>query len=91
MVMGDPTTFFYQSIYDRNNNAETNIIKYFIKHELGLCIKVESYVEQMFYVWEFSHNTSVTIAINNIKYFLPLNTNTILFDWEADNLNKNIT
>ena len=49
--MGDPTTCVYQFIYDENYNEETGIIKYFIMHGLGLCIKVYSYVAHMLYSW----------------------------------------
>ena len=30
--MDDPTTFFYQFIYDKNYSDDTNIIQYFIMH-----------------------------------------------------------
>ena len=47
--MGDPTTCVYQFIYDKNDSDDTNIIQYCILNELGLCIKVDSYVAHMFY------------------------------------------
>ena len=47
--MGDPTTCVYQFIYDENDSYDTKIILYFIMHELGLCIKLDSYVEHMLY------------------------------------------
>ena len=43
------------------------------------------------YCWTFSHNTEVPISINQNKYFLSLNTYTILFAWGDSNQNKNIT
>ena len=47
--MGDPTTYVYQFIYDKNENDNTKTMQNFIMHELGLCIKVDSYVEHMLY------------------------------------------
>ena len=47
--MGDTTTCVYQFIYDGKYSVDTNIIQYFIMHGLGLCIKVDSYVEHTFY------------------------------------------
>ena len=79
LVMGDPRTCIYQFIYDENDSYDTNIIQYFIMHGLVLCIKVDSYVAYMFYVWSFGYNVEVPIAINNNKYFLLLNANTTLF------------
>ena len=38
-------------------------------HGLGLCIKLDSFVAHMFYVWSFSHNTAVPIAIKKILYY----------------------
>ena len=58
-------------------------------HGLGLCIKVDIYVANVFYSWSFSNNTSVPIAKGRIKYFLSLNTNTTVFAWGAGNSNKN--
>ena len=60
--IGDPTTCVYQFIYDENCKNDTQIIKYFIMHGLGLCIKVERYVAHLFYVWSFSYNTAVPIS-----------------------------
>ena len=47
--IGDLTTCAYQFIYDEKDSEDTHITKYFIMHELGLCIKVDSYVAHMFY------------------------------------------
>ena len=47
--MGDPTKYFYQFIYDKNDSDDTKIIQYFIMYGLGLCIKVDSYASHMFY------------------------------------------
>ena len=66
-----PTRCVHQLIYDENDNDDTNIIKYFIMHGLGLCIKVDSYMSHMFYAWSFSNNTAITITINNKKYVFP--------------------
>ena len=83
--MGDPTTFVYQFICNENDSYDTNIIQYFIMHGLVLCIKVDNYVAHMLYTWSFSHNTAVTIAINNKNYFLPLSKNTTVFDYGSCN------
>ena len=69
--MADPTTCDYLFTYDENDYDYTNIIKYFIMHGLGLCIKVDIYVAHMFYAWSFSCNTAVSIAIKKNKYFPP--------------------
>ena len=55
---------------------------------LGLCIKVESYVEHMFHAWSFSHNSSAPIDTKNKKYFLSFNTHTNVFDLGAGNYNN---
>ena len=69
--MGDPTTCVYQYIYDENESVDTKIIKYFIMHGLGSCIKVESYVAHMLHAYSLSNNTVVPITIkSNKKSFL---------------------
>ena len=65
--MVDPTTCVYQFIYDEKDENYTQITQYFIMHVLGLCIKVDSYVVNLFYAWSFSHNTAVPIDKNNNK------------------------
>ena len=85
--MGDPTTCVYRFIYNENYSGDRKIIQYFITHLLGLCIKVDSYVAHMFYVWSFSHDTAVPIAINKNKYFLSLNTYTTVSYLVAVNSN----
>ena len=60
-------------------------------HGLGLCIKLSSFVSYMFYAGSLSNNKSVLIAINQNKYDISLNTYTTVFDWGADNSNKNRT
>ena len=88
MELVDPILSVYQLIYDETDSNNTNIIQYFIMHELGLCIKLDRSVEHMFYAWSFSHNTSVPTSINqNIFY---LNTYTTVFAWSDGNSNKNI-
>ena len=47
--MGDPTTCVYQFIYYKNDNYDRKIIKYFIRHGLGLWIKEYSFLSHMFY------------------------------------------
>ena len=89
--MGDPTTCVYQFIYYENDNDYMKIIKYFIMHGLGLCIKVDSYVAHMFYEWSFSHNRTVPIYINKNEYFIYLNTKNTVFARRARNYNKNTT
>ena len=60
--MGNPTTCFYQFIYDEKNKNYTQITQYFNMYGLGLCIKVDSYVAHMFYVWSFRYNIAVSIV-----------------------------
>ena len=88
LEIGDPTTFFYQFIYDENNINDTQITQYFIMHGLGLCIKVNSYVAHIFYECKCSNNTAVPIAINKNRYLLSFNTHTIVFALGAGNSNK---
>ena len=59
-------------------------------YELGLCITVNSYVENMFYAWLFRNNKLVTIDIKNNKYFIYLNTHTTVFYCRANNSNTNL-
>ena len=87
--MGYPTTCVYQFICDDKDKNDTHITKYFVMHGFGLCIKVDSYVDHMFYSWSFSHNTVIPTAIKKNKYFLSLNKNTTIFSWGAGNSNKN--
>ena len=58
---------------------------------MGLCLKVDSYVAHMFFAWSFSHNPAVSIDVDNNKYFISLNINTIVFSWGAGNPNKKRT
>ena len=62
MGLYDPTTYVYQFIFDENDINNTKIIEYFIMYRLGLCIKLNSFVSHMFYVWQFSHNSEVPIS-----------------------------
>ena len=91
MGLGDPTTWVYKLIFDENDSNDTKIIHSFIMHGLVLCIKLNSCVAHMFYVWSFSHNTSVPIAINQKIYIISLHTYTTVFSWGDSNFNKNIT
>ena len=74
-----------------NDINDTKMIQYFIMHGIGLCIKLNSFVAYMFYVWLFSHNTAVPIAVNQNKYLLSLNTYTTVFAWGDIIPNKNGT
>ena len=49
--MGGTTTCVYQFIHDEKDKNNTQIIHYFIMHRLVLCIKVDSYVDHLFYAW----------------------------------------
>ena len=60
-------------------------------HGLGLCIKLNSSVINIFYAWSFIHTTAVPIDINQNKYIISLNTYTTLFACGASNSNKNRT
>ena len=74
MVLGDTTTFFYQFIFGENDSNDTKIIQCFIMYVLVLCIKLNSFVEHMLYVWSFSHNAAVSMANNHNNFFPSLNT-----------------
>ena len=89
--MGNPKKNVYQFIYDEYDNDDTNVIRCFIMHGLGIFLKIDSYVVHMFYAWSFSHNEEVPIYIKKNKYFISLNTNTTVFYWEYVNHNKNRT
>ena len=65
--MGDPAKCVYQVIYYEKDSVDTEIIKYFIMHGLGLCIRVNSYVTHMFYAWSFIHNILVIISTKKNK------------------------
>ena len=69
MGLSDITTCFYQVIFDEDDINYTRIIPYFIMHGLGLCIKLNSFVTHMFYVWKLSHNKAVPIYIKYNTYF----------------------
>ena len=77
--MGDQKTCVYQFTHNENDSDDTKIIQHFIMRRLELCIKVDSYAAHMFYVWSFSNNESVTIAIKKNKFFLSLNIKTTVF------------
>ena len=49
MGLDDHTTCSYQFIFDNEDSDATHIIQYFAICGLELCIKLESYVEHMFY------------------------------------------
>ena len=44
----DATKCVYQLFYYENDNDKTKKIQYFIIRVVGLCIKVDSYVDHMF-------------------------------------------
>ena len=74
--IGDRITSFYQFIYDEKESIPTEIIQYFIMHGFGLCIKVDSNIAHIFYVWSFIHNIAVAITIKENKYVFSLNSHT---------------
>ena len=88
IVLGYIITCIYQFIFNENDSNDTNIMQYFIMHELGLWIKLDNHVTHMLYACPFIHNTAVPIAINKNKYFLSLNTYTSLCDWGDSTSNK---
>ena len=49
MGLGDTTTRVYQFIFYKDGRNGTNIIQHFFMHGIGLCIKLNIYVEHMFY------------------------------------------
>ena len=87
--MGDPTTCFYQFIYDEKESVDTQIIQYFIMNGLVLCIKLNIYISCMLYAWSLCRKSEVLIDIKKNKYFLSFNTRTTVFSWGAVNSDKN--
>ena len=63
MVLGDTTTYVYQLCFVENDSDDTKIIQYFNMHGLVLCIKLNSFLACMLYVWSFSNTTEVPIAM----------------------------
>ena len=78
-------------VFNKDHSNDTNIIHYFVLHGLLLFIRLNNYVENMFYAYSFSHNTAVPISINQDKYYLSLSTYTTLFSWSGGNSNKHQT
>ena len=68
MGLSDPTTCVYEFIFDENYSDDTKSIQYFIMNGLGLCIKLNSFLEHMFYAFSFSHNTVVPIFYDNCLF-----------------------
>ena len=68
MILGDNKTCLYPLIFDKDDSNGTNIIQYFVIHGLGLCIKLNSFVAHMFYVWSFGHNRAVPISTKKNGY-----------------------
>ena len=62
MGFGDPTTCVYQYILDKDYSNNAKFLQYFVMHGLILYIRLNSYVEHVFYEWSFSHNTAVPIV-----------------------------
>ena len=69
-----------------NKIGKTQIIKYFLMLELGICIKLESCVEHIFYAWLFSHNTAMPVLFKKDKYYISLNkcNTTIIMDCKRE-------
>ena len=88
MVLGDPKTCVYLFIFDINDINDANTIQYFILNRLGLCIKIDTFVARMLYVWLFSNNIAIPIAMNNNKDYIYLNAYTTVFAWGYVNSNK---
>ena len=70
MGLVDTTTFVYQFIFDKYDSKDTKMIQYFVMHGLGLCIKLNSYVENMFYACN---------SVKIIQYQLLLSTTNTTF------------
>ena len=88
MRLGDPTPCVYQLFFDENGSNETNIIQYFIMHDLGLCTKINIVLAHMFYTWSFSHNAAVLISIIHNPCYLSLHAYTTVFAWEYGYANR---
>ena len=83
--MGNSTTYVHQFINNEDVNDSTTTMQYCNMHELGLCIKLYSYVAHMFYARSLIHNTSVPIAISKSIYFLSFSAYTTVFSWGSVN------
>ena len=67
MILGDNTTCLYPFLFDKKDTDNTDILQYFVMGGQGICMKVNSDVAHMFYVWSFSHNTEVPIKFKHNK------------------------
>ena len=63
---------------NKEGSDGTQILQFFMSG-LGLCIKLNSCADHMFYTCSFSHNTALPIAMKQNKYCLDLNANKLLF------------
>ena len=75
----------------KHDSNDTKIIRFFVVHGLGLCMKLNGFVSHTFYAWSCSNNTEVPIYVKHNEYYLYLHTNTTMFAWGGVNSNKNIT
>ena len=78
-----------QNVFINSFAMKIKIIQYFIMNRLALCIKVDSYMADMFYAWLFTHDKSVSIAIKKKNIFFPLIKILLKFSWGDCNSNKN--
>ena len=76
--MGDPTTCVYQFFLNKEGSDGTQILQFFMSG-LGLCIKLNSCADHMFYTCSFSHNIALPIAMKNENDYLYLNAYTTMF------------
>ena len=53
---------------------------------LGICIRLDSYVEHMLYTRLFSHNTAIPISLKGNKFDMFLNNFTTVFSWGNVNI-----
>ena len=77
------SVYFY-----KEDSGDTQIIQYYVMRGLGLCIKLNSSVEHMFYAWSFSHSTAVRIYMKQNSYLLSLDKYNTMFAWGGSNSNK---
>ena len=90
MVLGFNKTCVCQIPFYDVDSQNTHIPHCFVMHVLGICIKLNSYVADMFYTWSLSHKTALPIYMRQNKYFLSFGTYNTSLSQGSINLHKYI-
>ena len=64
---------------DQSNEYPVAILQFFLIDGSGLCMHLNHNLVHMFYGWNFSHCTDLTIIFLKDKYFLYSNDDTYIF------------